>query len=249
MNFTYTPDRLAALERSITRERLSYYLDQCGDDIELALRMYELNTRVSATFYGPLQGLEILVRNDMNLQLQAAFGENWHDLSMIRLQLTQSNDVQKTIAGIDHENPTNGAIVAELPFAFWVGLLGPKNENEIWRKALYKAFQSRPRGTERKIVHNALDSIRRLRNRIAHHEKILHRDLRANHETILEIAGWCCIETRDWIASHSNFDPEMLPVKQDELPLDLPDIPTLPRHPPRETLGGRKRLSLRPMPE
>jgi hypothetical protein len=180
----------------------------------------------------------------MNLQLQAAFGGNWHDLSVIRLQQTQIEDVQKTIAGIDREVPTNGAVVAELPFAFWVGLLGPKNENEIWRKALYKAFQNRPRGTERKIVHNALDSIRRLRNRIAHHEKILHRDLRANHTTILEIAGWCCIETRDWIASHSSFDAEMLPVKEEELPLEVPPIPTPPKRPLGETLGGRKRLSL-----
>ncbi len=244
MNFTYTPERLASLERSITRERLSYYLGECGDDLEPALRMYELNMRISAAFYGPLQGLEILVRNDMNLQLQAAFGGNWHDLSTIRLQQTQIADVQKTINGIDQAEPTNGAIVAELPFAFWVGLLGPKNENEIWRKALYKAFRNRPKGTERKIVHNALDSIRRLRNRIAHHEKILHRDLRANHQTILEIAGWCCSETRDWIASLSNFDPDMLRVKEEELPLEVTPIPNPPKPELGETLGGRKRLSL-----
>ena len=135
MNFTYTPERLAALERSITRERLTYYLVECSNDLELALRMYEQNTKLSAAFYGPLQGLEILVRNDMNLQLQATFGENWHDLSTIRLQQTQIGDVQKTIHALDQTGPTNGAIVAELPFAFWVGLLGPKNENEIWRKA------------------------------------------------------------------------------------------------------------------
>ena len=244
MNFTYTPERLAALERSITRERLSYYLNECGDDFERALRMYELNTRISAAFYGPLQGLEILVRNDMNLQLQAAFGENWHDLSTIRLQQTQVNDVHKTIDGIDHADPTNGAVVAQLPFAFWVGLLGPKNENEIWRKALYKSFRNRPRGTERKIVHNALDSIRRLRNRIAHHEKILHRDLPANHATIMEIAGWCCIETRDWIVSLSSFDAAMLTAKEDALSLKTPPIPTAPARPLRETLNGRKRLSL-----
>jgi hypothetical protein len=244
VNFTYTPERLAALERSITRERLSYYLAECSDDIELALRMYELNTRISAAFYGPLQGLEVLVRNDMNFQLQAAFGENWHDLSAIKLQQTQINDLQKTINGIEHEAPTNGAIVAELPFGFWVGLLGPKNENEIWRKALYRAFQNRPKGTERKIVHNALDSIRRLRNRIAHHEKILHRDLSANHATILEIAGWCCIETRDWIASLSSFDSAMLPIKEDELPLEVANYIPSTEHSVRETLGGRKRLSL-----
>ena len=245
MNFQFTPERLAALERSLSRERLSYYLGECANDLESALRMYELNTRISAAFYGPLQGLEVMVRNDMNTQMQSAFGADWLDLSAVHLQPTQIDDIKKTIAKIDQDEPSNGAIVAELPFGFWVGLLGPKYENEIWRKALYKAFAHRLRGTERKVVHNALDSIRRLRNRIAHHEKILHRDLRANHATILEIAGWCCPVTRDWIASLSDFDPSMLPIKEAELPLDIPPQQSQPRQPERETLGGRKRLSLK----
>lgn len=245
MNFQFTPERLTALERSLSRERLTYYLGECTGDLECALRMYELNTRISAAFYSPLQGLEVLVRNDMNMQMQAAFGANWIDLSTAKLQPTQIDDIKKTIAKIEQHQPSNGAIVAELPFGFWVGLLGPKNENEIWRKALYKAFAHRPRGTERKIVHNALDAIRRLRNRIAHHEKILHRDLRANHDTILEIAGWCCPITRDWIASLSNFDPDMLPIKEAELPLDMAPLQERLEEPMRETLGGRKRLSLK----
>jgi hypothetical protein len=232
VNFQFTPERLAALERSLSPERLTYYLNECADDLECALRMYELNTRVSAAFYGPLQGLEVLVRNDMNLQMQAAFGAEWLDLSMVKLQPTQIEDIKKTLAKIDQEAPSNG-------------MLGPKNENEIWRKALYKAFAHRPRGTERKIVHNALDSIRRLRNRIAHHEKILHRDLRANHATILEIAGWCGPVTKDWIASLSNFDPDMLPIKEAESPLDIIPQQDMPAKPERETLGGRKRLSLK----
>lgn len=244
MNFTYTPDRLAALEQTLTRERLSWYLGECGNDLELALRMYELNTRISAAFYSPLQGLEILVRNDMNLQMQAAFGENWHELQGVRLEQKQIDAIRKAVAGIEDDSPGNGAVVAELSLGFWVGLLSSKNENEIWRKALYKAFRNRPRGTERKIVQGALDSIRRLRNRVAHHEKILHRDLRANHATILEIAGWCCGETRDWIASLSSFDAKMLPVNEDKLPLEVPPIPYVPERPIRKTLGGRKRLSL-----
>lgn len=245
MNFQFTPERLAALERTLSPERLTYYLNECVGDLECALRKYELNTRISAAFYGPLQGLEVLVRNDMNMQMQAAFGTDWLDLSSVKLQPTQIDDIKKTIAKIEHDGPSNGAIVAELPFGFWVGMLGPKNENEIWRKALYKAFAHRPRGTERKIVHNALDSIRRLRNRIAHHEKILHRDLRANHATILEIAGWCCPITRDWIESLSNFDPNMLPFQEAELPLDITHQQSQSEISKRETLGGRKRLSLK----
>ena len=76
-------------------------------------------------------------------------------------------------------------------------------------------------------------------------KKILHRDLRANHDTILEIAGWCCPLTRDWIASLSSFDPSMLPVQEAELPLPLVDQTKPAERPERETLGGRKRLSLK----
>jgi hypothetical protein len=247
VNFSYTPERLAALERSLTRERLTYYLSECGDDVETALRMYELNTRLSAAFYGPVQGLEVLVRNAMNIELRATFGENWHDLSVIRLQATQADEVARAVRELETDPPTNGAVVAELPFAFWVGLLGPKNENEIWRKALYRSFPNRPKGTERKIIQNALNSIRRLRNRIAHHEKILHRDLAADHATILEIAGWCCRETRDWIASLSTFDKDMLPVAEAELPLEPPaDVPVTAANKPKATLNGRPRLGLTP---
>ncbi len=246
MNFTYSPERLTALERSLSRERLTYYLHECGDNVESALRMYELNTRLSAVFYGPLQGLEVLVRNAMNIELRTSFGAEWHDLSVIRLQPTQADDVRRAIAGIDADDPANGAVIAELPFAFWVGLLGPKNDNEVWRKALFRAFPHRPRGVERKTVQNALNSIRRLRNRIAHHEKILHRDLAADHSTILEIAGWCCPDTRDWIAALSTFDPNMLPVAEAELPLEAPVMEvskddSQPEHP---TLNGRPRLGL-----
>ena len=87
MNFQFTPERMAALERSLSRERLTYYLAECEGDLECALRMYELNTRISAAFYGPLQGLEVLIRNDMNMQMQAAFGSDWLDLSMVSLDV------------------------------------------------------------------------------------------------------------------------------------------------------------------
>jgi Abi-like protein len=235
---------MAALERFITRERLTYYLEQGNDDLGEAIRLYELNTRLSAVLYGPVQGLEVLVRNAMNEQLSVRFGDDWHDLRTIRLAAPQQDDVQKAIREIEGD-VTNGAVVAELSLGFWAALLNTSNDNEIWRKALYLSFPHRPRGTERKAIHGALNSIRRLRNRIAHHEKILHRDLADDHARIIEIAGWICPETRDWIASLSEFDPIMLPVSEDGLPFDMPllDV-TTPSKEQGPTLNGRPRLSL-----
>jgi hypothetical protein len=251
VNFPYTPDNLKVLERTISPDRLAYYLAESDGDLEAAIRLYELNARLSAGFYGPLQGLEVVVRNAIDEQFTAAFGNDWTNLQTIRLQAQQEDDVRAAIAEASDQDgvmvePTHADVIAELKFGFWVGVLGPRNEVEIWRKALWRAFPQRPKGTERKIVQGALNSIRRLRNRIAHHRRILHRDLVKDHATILEVAGWVCPITRDWIASLSTFDPNDLPVPQQTLPFEgLPATDPIPPATPRATLGGRSLLGIK----
>lgn len=254
MNFAYTPDNLETLTRTLTPERLAYYMSESDGDRETAIRLYELNAQLSAAFYGPLQGLEIVVRNAIDEQFVAAFGAGWTDLQTIKLQPQQQDDVREAVGEASDQDgaivvPTHADIIAELKFGFWVGILGPKNEVEVWRKAGWRAFPNRPKGTERKIVQGALNSIRRLRNRIAHHRRILHRDLVHDHNTILEIAGWVCPVTRDWIASLSTFDPSMLPVPQETLPFNgLPATDPIPPATPiesRPTRDGRPRLSIK----
>lgn len=254
MNFAYTADNLSVLQRTITPDRLTYYLEESQGDLEAAMRLYELNARLSAQFYGPLQGLEVVVRNAIDEQFVAAFGADWTSLEAIKLQPQQQDNVREAVAEASVQDgelveATHADIIAELKFGFWVGVLGPKNEVEVWRKALWRAFPHRPKGVERKVVQAALNSIRRLRNRIAHHRRILHRDLVADHATILEIAGWVCPVTRDWIASLSSFDAGSLPVPQETLPFDgLPatdPIPPATPIEPRETLGGRPRLTIK----
>ena len=247
MNLVHSPERLAALERLITRERLSYYLEESESDLAGAIRLYELNSRLSAMLYVPVQGLEVLIRNAMNEQLCARFGADWQELDTIQLDYPQEDDVRRAIAAIDGDE-TNGKVVAELSLGFWAALLNSANDNEIWRKALYKAFPHRPKGVERKNVHGAINAVRRLRNRIAHHEKIIHRDLREDHDRIIQIAGWICPETRDWIAELSAFDPTIIPHEEDET-LDLKAETEPAASEPKAygpTRDGRERLGIRP---
>ena len=253
MNFSYTPERLKALERSISAERLSHYMDEASDDLEAAIRLYEHNARLSAALYGPLQCLEVTIRNAINDQFCERFGPNWYDLEAIKLQPVQVANVQDAIREAselengDTIEPTLGQIIAELRFAFWVGVLGPKNETELWRKALYNAFPHRPKVTERKQIHNSLNKLRRLRNRIAHHCRILHRDLVEDHTLILEAIGWVCPETREWIAVHSTFEPGDLPVTAETLPIEgIPAFdPVSPKPPLRGSRNGRPILSIK----
>lgn len=54
----------------------------------------------------------------------------------------------------------------------------------------------------REHLHNDLDIVRRLRNRIAHHEPIFDEKLLSIYNKIIKIIGYRCQETANWVASH-----------------------------------------------
>lgn len=82
---------------------------------------------------------------------------------------------------------TDGRVVAELSFGFWVGLLGPGRNYEmvLWRPALRHAFGSHR--VVRKDLHRTLNRLRVLRNRLAHAEPVFQRDLAADYADILRL--------------------------------------------------------------
>jgi hypothetical protein len=140
--------------------------------------------------------------------LCATYGADWFQngnphlgpdaLAMIAGAVAQLGQARKPV--------TTGAIVAELSFGFWVGLVGPRYDHTLWRKALHRAFQQPLR---RKLVHGRLNALRRFRNRIAHHEPIWFRPLWSAHDEIVEAIGWLSPATSAWTLHHSRV-PEVL---------------------------------------
>jgi hypothetical protein len=54
-------------------------------------------------------------------------------------------------------------------------------------------------------VHDPLDELTNLRNRIAHHEPIFRRDLEKDFESIINVTSWICPETSAWMRHHSRM--------------------------------------------
>ncbi|GAA1880408.1 hypothetical protein GCM10009687_55860 [Asanoa iriomotensis] len=100
-----------------------------------------------------------------------------------------------------------GHVVAALPFGFWVGLVsagrGRNYETMLWRPAIHRAFPHY-RGP-RPPVHQRLETLRLLRNRIAHHEPIHSRHLAADYGSLLSVAGWLSPAFEGWIKSTSRI--------------------------------------------
>ena len=217
---------LDALEASLSPERFATYLAATGGDRAEALRLYTWNTALSAAFYGPLQGLEVAVRNAMHLELSARYGPAWYDNPQAGLD---AGALDRVRAGKDELRRGRYVVdtphlVAALPFGFWVSLLGrggrgpipgtPKRDYDmtLWRPALHRAFPTaRLRRTD---AHSRLDYLRTFRNRIAHHEPIFSRHLTADHDSILLVTGWISVAARDWIAHHSRV-PGLLGMSRD----------------------------------
>lgn len=93
-------------------------------------------------------------------------------------------------------------IVAELSFGFWVSLLNKQYHQTLWIPALGKAFPHAHR--KRTDIHDELNHVRLLRNRIAHHEPVFNRHLAMDYKKIIEITGWINPVKAEWIDHHNN---------------------------------------------
>jgi hypothetical protein len=202
--FTYSAKELESIRLSLSEERLGPYLALSSNDLREALRLYERNTALSEALYGLLQGLEVTLRNAMHRALWRGLSrEDWYDA--VAWQRAQQEQIANAKDSLQKKGKsvTPGRMVAELTFGFWVGLTGPKYSMNLWERHLYKALPNAKLG--RKQLNKRLESIRLLRNRVAHHEPILSRDLERDVQRILETIGWMNRDTARWIQNTSCF--------------------------------------------
>ncbi len=92
---------------------------------------------------------------------------------------------------------TPGRVVVELNFGFWKFLVAKRYEATLWTGHLRRAFPNlQPQN--RATVYRALDELHTLRNRIARHEPIHTRDLKADAVTIYRPLDWIDNDVRAW---------------------------------------------------
>jgi hypothetical protein len=203
--FEYTSPNLAELKRTLSAERLLPYEAAVNGDAVLAIRLYESNTLLAEALYGVLQGLEVALRNTIHAQLTADIGRPaWYDT--FKLEPEQAGILRKAKEILSKEGKAldPGRVVAELSFGFWTGLTGPKYD-ALWRDHLVKIFPSRP--LQRSEVQIRLNTIRKLRNRIAHHEPIVFSgQLRKYANQIFDTIAWISPMTARWVRSNSSFE-------------------------------------------
>lgn len=198
---------LTPLQAAFSHARLGRYLDwSCGNPT-VATQLYALNSQLSESLYIPLQALELALRNRIHETMSSQFGDEWLLNDSELLHGKQKQKVRRALVelSLNRKPHTSEQVLATLSFGFWTALLGKEYE-ELWRTALHQIAR-KPNGkrVSRKGLSGPLATIRKLRNRIAHHEPILHFNLPRHHSDIRVIIGWLSPEAELWCGQNDRF--------------------------------------------
>lgn len=190
-NFTFSE----TLSRCLATERLDAYRSDKADE-QVALARYLLNMALSEALYPALQIAEVALRNAMHQALTTRAGnERWYDSPATRLTGWQKDHVTAAKQSLLRTSKTDtpGRIVAELNFGFWTGFFNKAHARSGLGHYLTKNVFSHAPKSERDLAKQDAywSAVRHLRNRVFHHERILHwKDLDAQHMQILNLIEW-----------------------------------------------------------
>lgn len=202
-----------AIERIISTERLEPYLRYHSGNFEKAIVHYKINIEISESFYPLLSVLEIALRNNFDYQLKRKFNDdNWFenpDFIKIasRFQIDRVSEARNNILR-EKKTITTGKIISELSFGFWTSLLDTKFEKTLW-KNLRLAFPNCPKNIrKRKTMSSKFNGVRKLRNRIFHHESVTWNisSLKNYKKEIVEGIDWLDKDLLDWSKEMFRFD-------------------------------------------
>ena len=197
----------------ITEERLRSYLQATAGNAEAAIRFYDWNVRVSGALLEDVARLEVVFRNSVDASLveyrqRTGQPTEWYrDRSVFSRKGNDLIDTARRRATKWGLPERHGKVIAELAFGFWTFLCTRRYLTSLWVPAVVAAFPHHPHApdprTVRFDVHDRMQRIHLLRNRIAHHEPIHRRDLSGDVDALVELVGWICADARAWIIARS----------------------------------------------
>lgn len=197
---------LEELRRVLSPERIRSYQLAANGDVRGAVQLHIWNTMISGAFYGPLQAVELVLRNAVHDCLSTVHGQRWFQSGRIlaRNELRRVDEAHSQVTR-KQKRLTPDRVVAELSFGFWVALFA-KRYDVLWNTELHRVFTPTP---SRRDLQGELAQLRTLRNLIAHHETIHHLPLGERHQGLLWVLELISPVAATWV-EHCIRVPEIL---------------------------------------
>ena len=197
----------SVLKSSLSIQRLEAYRLRGDSELDLLTR-YHWNLYLSEALYPTLQNVEIALRNRLHNALCKRYSSYWmwNDPPLSRAD-DQEQIVNAEANLLANRKPADPPrMVAELTFGFWTRLLDRRFERVLWPYILNDVFPYLPATVRRRdFVSARFEAIRRLRNRVSHHEPIWKLNLIDEHDDLLGALSWLDPELEALTRSQDRF--------------------------------------------
>jgi hypothetical protein len=196
------------IESRLSAVRMAPYLAAAGGDQNATLELYAWNLQISAAFFVDLSTAEVVLRNAIDGALRAKYqrkagSPSW--LDQVQLNPSSSEHLRSAWGRASATGTaSHDDVIAQLNFGFWRSLFTKYYQATLW-PVIRPAFMDDPnrQSPNREGLFQMVDELGFVRNRIAHHETLFRRDLARQHQSLLNLTGSICQETRSWVESNS----------------------------------------------
>ena len=175
-------------QRWLSSSRFESYLEACGNDADAALRLHEWNLRLGQVLMADIAHFELALRNSYDLILRERYSGDRHWLydedSPVRRPIMRKSKAKKlrdvnmvnrhAIAdamGRAHDSSDPNQVVSGLMLGFWAHMTDRSRERDLWIPYINAAW---PAGTDRAQLNLRIKAINKLRNRVAHNERLFN---------------------------------------------------------------------------
>lgn len=196
-----------AIQEVLSAPRMSTYLAATGCDPHRALSLYGWNAQVSAALMLPAHFAEISIRNAVDEVLASLYGPRWPWDATFERSLPSPGgpafNPRRHLQQTRLHHATTGKVIADLKFVFWPSMFTARHHVRLWAPHLHAHFPGLPKSqgaaNGRDRIWNDLQAIRALRNRLAHHEPIISRNIGADFTRILDLIELRSPDTAAWV--------------------------------------------------
>lgn len=162
-----------------SKERLIPYGGK-NKDVQAIIQKYNNNILLCEAMYPALHYFEILLRNHIDQAISNQYGYDWllklpSNLNLSGQDKAKIEELKLQVRREKRRTATHADIVSRLNFGFWCALFHKRYDPILWhRKNVVRSiFPNLKREHQnRKYIEHRILKIKRIRNRIAHHERI-----------------------------------------------------------------------------
>lgn len=211
----------SGLTKALSVERLARYRINATDTDRVVAARYLWNVALSESLHTCLQFAEVTLRNAIHEEMQGKFSDPFwfEDPSIVKQGTIQAiGEVRRKLEREAHQegcpNPvfTDGDLVADTSFGFWVAFFYAEymtvSPKALWSGHSLKRVFPYATNADRapKDLKKVLERVRRLRNRVSHHEPLWNRNnLVQAHAEVHRVIRWMNPEVEALVSSVDRF--------------------------------------------